>query len=100
MSRLDPVHTFRRIPPKCIEDHTILLQIGKRRLRARSTHKRCIQAEHGDIATEARCLQDACRLKPAALVLHMAVELNETVFSWAAVLLIGREARVPAYFLI
>jgi hypothetical protein len=47
MSRLEYVDVFRRIPPKCM-------------FRARLAHGRCTQAEHGDIAAEARCLQNAC----------------------------------------
>jgi hypothetical protein len=47
MSRLDHVHVFRRIPPKC-------------RRQASFRPRPCIQAKHGDIAAEARCLQSAC----------------------------------------
>jgi hypothetical protein len=47
MSRLDRVHAFRRIPPK-------------RTLGARFALGGSIQAEPGDIAAEARRLQNAC----------------------------------------
>jgi hypothetical protein len=47
MSRLDRAHACRRVPPK-------------RRLRASFRPRPCIEAEHGDIAAEARCLQNAC----------------------------------------
>jgi hypothetical protein len=47
MSRLDSVLAFRRIPPKC-------------RFRAGLASDRCIAAEHGGIAAEAQCLQNAC----------------------------------------
>jgi hypothetical protein len=47
MSRLGRVYAFRRIPPK-------------RSIRAGFQPRPCIQAEHGDIAAEARCLQHAC----------------------------------------
>src|SRR6266487_72185 len=44
MSRLDCVHVFRRVPPKCTRQ-------------ARLTLGCCISVEHGDIAAEAHCLQ-------------------------------------------
>jgi len=47
MSRLDYVHAIRPVLPKC----------GRR---ARLTVGCCISAEHGDIAAEADCVQNAC----------------------------------------
>src|SRR6476619_6874139 len=46
MSRLGYVHECRRLPLK-------------RRLRATFRPRPCIQAEHGDIAAEARCFRNA-----------------------------------------
>ncbi len=48
MSRLDRPCAYRCIPPE-------------RRFQATFGFTRCIEAEHGAIAAEARCLQDACR---------------------------------------
>ena len=66
MSRLDSVYGFRRIPPKC-------------RLRAGLAGDRCIEAEHGGIAADARCLQNACSSSRGGLQLAPAHDLARRV---------------------
>ena len=58
----EPPRLCTRVPPKC-------------RLRARLTHRRCIWAEHGGIAAEVQCLQNACSAE-ALFVTQYGAELT------------------------